>query len=354
MVPSIYQLRKDSNAIEIDSDHGKPSYCKTFIMKNYLTPLIIIAVCALCLGPLFSGFFGPDWRARWMLAWAANEYQNGNPVEAEDTLKRAGEMSSLVATDPEFWNLKFDFVFNKEKPSSEEISRLFEESMASIARTPDPYHATIASWVAELFHLRQENGYAVQAMEKTYPPISKRNPVQNNAIAYFRSLAKIELETALLEINTALVSDGTSNEEFLDTKAWVLHGLKEDEKALPFAEQSLKKFYAKIENFPSVRASDRLEFHAWLMFGESKTKDSALATESRVEALESKALPPAEEMKIRFSYVRPYEIDRLIKSLAALRFHRACILDELGRDEDSELDFAWLDRFGFTDTDKIN
>ena len=46
--------------------------------------------------------------------------------------------------------------------------------------------------------------------------------------------------------------------------------------------------------------------------------------------------------------------EALARRVASLRFHRACILDELGLTEQSELDYAWLDSFGFHETDKLN
>jgi len=295
-----------------------------------------------------------------MLAWAANAYQNGHPEEAEETLKRASELSSQLATDSEFWKLKFDFVFNKEKTSSEAVSKLFEESSTQISRAPEYLQAIIASFVGQLFHLHHKNDLAVEVLEKFYPPISKRDAAENNTIAYFRSLTKKGLETALVEIDAALVSDGTSREEYLDTKAWVLHGLHKDDVALPFIEEAVKKLYSHIQRYNEVRMADRLEFHAWLYSDVAKTNatESAeeVAAEKIVEKIKDKASAPnrLDELKLRFPYISPVELDDLARKIAALRFHRACILDELERNEESDLDYAWLDRFGFTETDKLN
>lgn len=328
-------------------------------MKTNLTTIIIAAVCALALGPLFAGFLGPDWRAKWMLAWAANAYQDGHPEEAEETLIRASELSNKLATDPEFWKLKFDFVFNKEKTSSEAVSRLFEESVTQISRAPEYQQALIASYVGELFHLKRKNDLAVEVLTKFYPPISKRDAAENNTIAYFRSLTKKGLETALLEIDAALISDGTSREEYLDTKSWILHGLNKDDIAFPFIEEAVKKLYSHIKGYNGIRTADRMEFHAWL-YSDVVAKTIAVdsSDEEAVEKIKDAKKPPTpnklDEMKLRFSYINPIEIDDLARKIATLRFHRACILDELGRNEESDLDYAWLDRFGFTDTEDLN
>ncbi len=311
-------------------------------MKKYLSTIIIVTVCALALGPLFAGFLGPAWRARWLLAWAANAYQNGQLDEAEKTLRRAGELSSELATDPEFWKLKFEIVFSKEKPSVETISGLFEESVRQISAAPKLQQANIATYVAEMFRLSHERDLAVDILDRFYPPLSAREASENNTIAYFRSLTKKGLETALLEIDAALVADGKSREEFLDTKAWVLHGLGRDEIALPFAEAAIKKLNSHYEQPSQVRSADRTAFHD-LLFSDVVASDETPIVSSRLD-----------EVKKRFSYVNPMEIEGLARKIAALRFHRACILDELGRTEESELDYAWLDSFGFTETDKLN
>ena len=311
-------------------------------MKKYLSTIIIVAVCALALGPLFAGFLGPAWRARWLLAWAANEYQNGQIDEAEKTLRRAVELSSELATDPEFWKLKFEIVFSKEKPSVEAISGLFEESASRISAAPKLQQANIATYVAEMFRLSRETDLAVDILDRFYPPLLEREASENNTIAYFRSLTKKGLETALLEIDAALVADGKSREEYLDTKAWVLHGLDRDVLALPFAEAAIKKLNSQEERFNNVRQADRIAFQN-MLFSDVVASEEIAIVSSRLD-----------EVKKRFSYVNSMEIEGLARKIAALRFHRACILDELGRTEESELDYAWLDSFGFTETDKLN
>ena len=333
-------------------------------MKKHLTKVIIVAVCALALGPLFAGFFGPAWRARWMLAWAANEYQNGHPDEAETTLRRASDLSSELATDPEFWKLRFEFVFNKEKPRSEAIKKLFDESVSQISRLAKPQQPVLAAFVTNMFQLNRETDLAIELLESHLPPISQRVANDNNAIAYFRSLAKKKLEIALQEIDTALVADGTQNEMFLDTKAWVLHGLKEDAKALPFANEALKKLYSTIERLGNVRPADRREFQTWLYsdtFEKTNNNDSEIENDSGGKIIDSNVstknisqLNRLEALKLRYPYVSPSGIDEIAKTIAAFRFHRACILDELGRTEESDRDYAWLDNFGFTETNKLN
>ena len=309
-------------------------------MKNQLTPVIIVAVCALALGPLCTGFFGPEWRAKWLLASAANQFQNEQFDEAESTLQRATELSADLATDPEFWKLKFEIVLNKKNASQEVYSRLYEDSLSQIAKTPPAYQADFAHAVGSLLHQCQQNQLAVEILEKFFPPIAKRTPNENNSLAYFRSKTKKGLETALLEIDAALVKDGTSQVEFLDTKAWVLHGLNKNELALTFVQEAIRK---KNESVGKLDEDESKVLQKWL-FAASDVQEIETAPVSN----------KLEELKKRFPVYDPKGLNDLARGVAALRFHRACILDELGRTEDSELDYAWLDSFGFQETDKLN
>ncbi len=315
-------------------------------MKKYLTPVLVSCVCLLAFGPLLPIFFGPDWRAKWTIASAANEYLDGHPDKAEESLKQAAVLSHQVATEPEYWNLKFDLVFNKEKPSNETIAALFEESVALITRTPAFQRRILAQLVGEHFHLRRENEYAVKMMEKFFPAISKRTVNENNFLAYARALSKKELETALTEVDAALVADGTSRIELLDTKAWVLHGLGRDKDALAFIEESIKKLHSELKQVKGIPTKDRGKFEELFVTEVeegSKTDSTAPPPLSRMEGL-----------KKEFSYLRPIDLELQAKRIAVVRFHRACILDELGRTDESELDYRWLDQFGFTEPEKLN
>ena len=315
-------------------------------MKKYLTPALISCVCLLAFGPLLPFFWGPDWRAKWKIAWAANEYLDGHPDKAEESLKQAALLSHQIATEPEYWNLKFDLVFNKEKPSSETIATLCEDSVALISRTPEIQRRILAYLVGEHFHLRRENEYAVKIMEKFFPPISKRSASENNFLAYARALSKSELQIALTEVDAALVADGTARTEFLDTKAWVLHGLGRDKDALTFIEESIKKLHSELKQFKGIPTQDRGKFE--------RLFEAEVVDATKTDSLDSLPIRRLDELKKEFPSLRPIELELEAKRIAVVRFHRACILDELGRTDESELDYRWLDQFGFTEPEKLN
>jgi len=311
-------------------------------MKNQLAPFIILSVCALALGPLCAGFFGPEWRARWMLALAANQFQDEQFDEAEKTLQSAAQLSTDLTTDPEFWILKLEIDLKK-KNGSQDFQPLSKEVQSLIAKSPTANRANLANFVGGLLHQRHQNELAVEILEKFLPPISQRTANENNSIAYFRSKTKKGLEIALREIDAALVADGNMQPEFLDTKAWVLHGLNRNELALTFIQQAIKNEDGAIGKLKGMNEKDRIELQKRLF-----------AAPSTQEASTSTAKNKLEDLTKHLSDYPSKPLEALARRVASLRFHRACILDELGLTEESELDYAWLDGFGFQETDKLN
>jgi len=311
-------------------------------MKNRLSPLIIISVCALALGPICAEFFGPGWRARWILALAANQFQNQQLDEAEKTLQSAAQLSAALTTDPEFWILKLEIDLNK-KNLNEDFGTIYEEVESQIANSPTANRANLAYLVGGLFHQCHQNELAVEILEKYFPPISQRTANENNSIAYFRSKTKKGLEKALREIDAALVTDGNMQPEFLDTKAWVLYGLNKNELALTFIQQAIKSEEAAIGKLKGMNEKDRIELQKWLFAAPIAQEASTSTAKNRLEGLTK-----------RLSDYPSKPLEALARRIASLRFHRACILDELGLTEESELDYAWLDSFGFQETDKLN
>ena len=311
-------------------------------MKNQLSRFIIVAVCALALGPLCAELFGPEWRARWILALAANQFQNEQLDEAEKTLQSAAQLSPDLTADPEFWILKLEIGLNKKNLRSD-FHPLAEEVQSQIAKSPSANRAILANLVSGLFHQCHQNELAVEILEKFLPPISQRTANENNSIAYFRSKTKKGLEIALREIDAALVTDGNMQPEFLDTKAWVLHGLNRNELALTFIQQAVKNENAAIGKLTGMNEKDRIELQKRL-FAAPSTQETSTSTAKNM----------LEDLTKHLSNYSSKPLEALARRVASLRFHRACILDELGLTEESELDYAWLDSFGFHETDKLN
>ena len=100
-------------------------------MRNYSVFLIVLATCALALGPFCAVLVGPAGYARWMLAHAANEFQHEKPIEAEAILQRAILASREIAADPEYWALRFQLVFDKSSGDKVQAIRLYMSETGS-------------------------------------------------------------------------------------------------------------------------------------------------------------------------------------------------------------------------------
>lgn len=331
-------------------------------MRNYLTLFIVLATCAVAFGPFCTGFFGPASYARWMLAQAANEYQNEKPDQAEKTITKALNASNEIAGDPEFWILRFQMVFDKEKPDAIAVSALFDDAMDTIPTLEEDRKIYAAMLVAELFRTNQHTDLAIDILQTCFPPLEKRTSVANNSLAYFRSLQMKGLDVALKEINAA-VEANPNVPEFLDTKAWVLHGLNRNEVAIKFANESISRTYDLLKKEFS-NEKDGKDFYQLFepdtakqspsvenppTEPESESEDSKVGEKIEVEIVDD----PLDKIRKRFPRSDQIAVEALAKKIAVLRFHRACILDDLGQTEESEIDYAWLDRFGFSDTKKL-
>ena len=64
--------------------------------------MILAAAIGLPVGPVIADYFGPATTARWMLAKAANEFDQGNVVEAQKLLEDAYKKSPDIAADRNF------------------------------------------------------------------------------------------------------------------------------------------------------------------------------------------------------------------------------------------------------------
>lgn len=335
-------------------------------MRNYLTWFIVLATCSVALGPLCLQLVGPAAYARWMLAKAANEYQDNHPEEAEKTLAKAFKASSSITGDPEFWKLRFQMVFHKKNPDPDVLSKLSEEAKSWFPKMDPPRRAQFAKLFADLF---QENGQlhlALDVLQTGYPPIKERSSKENNELAYFRSLLDEDLEIALQEINLAM-AESPNEPAFMDTKAWVLHRLNRNDAAIKFADASVKGYY---ESFKEVsdNKKDSLEFYKMLepdpenlkleRSTEDTTSNASATNATQIDAKEAdplgKEADPLGKIVKRFPLIQRERIEFLAHIIAVVRYHRACILDELGRMDDSKIDYDWLARFGFSDFNKLN
>jgi tetratricopeptide (TPR) repeat protein len=357
---------------------------------------------------------GPRSQARWLLAQAANDFESGSIEAAQSHLKKAAEISPEIAIDPEFWNLRFEIAFDKSKSNESEVQKLYEDAIVLLPALPATARISMARATAARFKDKKRTDMAIGVMEASFPPKEKRTPIENNDLAYFRALAKKDLELALEEIDLALQAE--SSAELLDTKAWILHRLGRNEIALNWANESIRRIYDQIKS--NLGSSSQMLVIYQLLEPDSEStsgsapsshdgdsqatgfnaaenasrkdndnkepvaatvhtqanepgqtdaapdltaadkqandqRNKAEPTEVNASASSTPTRSPLEEIRARFTNINFDAVLAVSKNIAVMRFHRACILDALNRTAESERDYAWLDRFGFSQTQKL-
>lgn len=426
-------------------------------MRNYSVFLIVLATCALALGPFCTVFVGPAGYARWMLAHAANEFQREKPAEAEAILQKAILSSREIAADPEYWALRAQLVFDKNQPDAAAIASLSSDAVRFLSELDEGKRYMGSLIVSNLLQENDQYEQAIDVLQTLYPQLEKRSASMNNNIAYFRSLSGKDLPLALREINASLESDSSAGS--MDTKAWILHGLGRDSEALKFADKGLEKVYKSLADgtldaidqkvvlisdpqearlfsqmfapdlniFPSAakkeaaavgkdqpkevdqpkeieKPQDEVDLDRILdglvaspkpdsqkdgprkndgknqigipsasvdasddmkaklddggPDGQSPELASDLLDQLNTDARAAVRLPklarePVELIKTRFPNLNPFLIEGLAKTIAVMRYHRACILHDLGRFDEWDRDMSWLELFGFTDTTQL-
>jgi tetratricopeptide (TPR) repeat protein len=182
----------------------------------------------------------------------------------------------------------------------------------AIARNPANYTLGLIYASNQLFEsaLFAE---AVEVMEVSCVGSLRKNPGLLNQLAYFRALASIELDIALRDINEAL-SSMPDNDALRDTRAWVLFQMGKPLEALPdanFAVESISR--PRGEGF----AEQFLRWLEQILIGRPEPRSSDQVLTRREAGIE-------------------------LWGMGALYFHRARILEALGRVEQAEADFQWL------------
>lgn len=146
-----------------------------------------------------------------------------------------------------------------------------------------------------------------------------------NGLAYHRSLALRDLDEALVDIDKALrLADGDlpRMSMYLDTRAWVLYQMGKPLEALKDIDKSLALF-------TEVLKQD------WL--GYALKQASEIGTNGNKSAQEE-----SDEDSIYEEPLPKRQIQAATWHEGVLRYHRAKILESIGRTEDANVDFHWL------------
>lgn len=271
-------------------------------MTKFVNTLIVLATLALVSLPVIYDQL-PTEIARWYLASAANRVSRGEPVDAQLAQARAwgGELSELR----DYWLLRCEQALAT-SPAS--VASVVSEAVAR-----DPAYFDIGYHMAQRLAEHAEFAEAVAVLEAALVGELRQVPRILNELAYFRALAGIELDRALQDIERALEANPDAPEQ-RDTRAWVLFQMGRPQEALADADFA-------------VQAFDRL--------GPRTTLEKGLAW------LEQRIAPPPEPRSAEQTLTRR-EAGELLWDRGAVHYHRAKILEALGRSEEAQEEFDWL------------
>jgi tetratricopeptide (TPR) repeat protein len=353
--------------------------------RNWYLTILIVGSLILAVGGVLRALFYPPVHARWLVALAANELAAERVDSAVSWLDKAYDTSADIAGDRDYWRLRFEILSGQKTIPPEELERFVDQAIESINRdAAQNYKIEVAAVLSRLLFNEKHFTQAVKVLEKVFPPFEQRTPLQNNEIAYTRSIAKQGLDQALKEINRALEDRNLSGySQLFDTKAWILHKMGDHEKALKFADAAVKEWYKELsKQNPKVAAlllpDDKFSLKKKAPTTEEKPTESDedpedltrtepetssfrwldilsfftardSSDEASVEAEETKPVAP----KLLGQKNIGQERGSTLHTTAVLRYHRACILDELGKTEEALKDYYWLDLYGFKETEDL-
>ena len=337
--------------------------------------MILAAAIGLPVGPVIADYFGPATTARWMLAKAANEFDQGNVVEAQKLLEDAYKKSPDIAADRNFLRQLDRVEANNDSSAvSSFYVDLWEQRIGRIENPAIRSEAAFA--ISSLLSNRKKFDDAARILNVNLPPIEERTAVQNNQMAYMRALAGKDLEQALVEIDMAIKT--AENESFLDTKGWVLHRMGRNEEALVVMDKSLAKLTEAWNSNPKLERClvriEELQVQSAAATPPSDTPSDMPSdnTESANPAIENArpeplaAEPVAAEPAVS-SRTKGWGVDALLEEFpelsrglpetleiyATLRYHRLRICEALGKTQEVARETAWLHAFSKKELDEL-
>lgn len=266
------------------------------------TRVSIAAAVAVVVIPVFAERL-PGLKARWMLAQAANavDFGQGDPQEL---LGRAVEQLDDPQQVCDYWHVRLKMAL-KEDP--QKVVLLLVE-----ARDSDCFNNLAGIAIEKMMDTQQFSA----ARDVTSLVVAKKkiaNLYDLNQLAYLRALSAQELDQALEEVTLALSQD-PDNFQFLDTRAWVLYKMGLLPEALGDADAAIKTIDAFLE---------QQENSFWMQL---------------LKIVNGTTSPP----KPSGDVLTRTEAGDVLWTAAVLRYHRAKILEGLGRTDQAEEDWSWL------------
>ena len=315
---------------------------------TFVNRMILAAAIGLPVGPVIADYFGPATTARWMLAKAANEFDQGNVVEAQKLLEDAYKKSPDIAADRNFLKQLDRVEANNESSAvSSFYVDLWEQRIGRIENPAIRAEAALA--ISSLLSNRKKFDDAARILNLNLPPFEERTAVQNNQMAYMRALAGKDLEQALVEIDMAIKT--AENESYLDTKGWVLHRMGRNEEALVVMDKSLAKLTEAWNANPKLeRCLVRIEE---LQAEELQAEPVATEPVATEPVVSSKAKGWGVDALLEEFPELSRGLPETLEIYATLRYHRLRICEALGKTQEVARETAWLHAFSKKELDEL-
>lgn len=285
-------------------------------MKKWSILLAIGITVALVVVPVCVDGFA-DLHKNWDLARIANLAQSDTQA-AEAELQRW----AAVAEDPEkardYWLIRLEIALKRD--DSLEILETVRLAQKSL-----PEYLVLSEVAYSHFYKKSDYRSALEALELLYSPFKEgvSNPELLNHLAYMRSIALVDLDLALEQIDEALKYEPDSA-AYLDTRAWVLFQMGKPLEALEDAQRAVQI---------ATRAYEESESDiAQRVFGWLNGKSSASSSDG---------------------LLNEYEAKPLVWGLGVMRYHRGRILESLGRSAEAEEDWQWLREHQLPQDDRL-
>ncbi len=271
-------------------------------MSRFLNIAIVLATIAVVATPVVHDQFR-DEVARWYLASAANRVATGLDIQPQ--LKQAERWGDDLSSLRDYWWLRAEQAL---ADSPDKLASVIEQAVAR-----DKTNVDIGIKFARRLSNNSLFHEATAVLEATCIDELRQQPGILNELAYYRSLSARELDRALKDINQAL-QDEPDAAELRDTRGWVLFQMGKPHEAIDDADYAVKAFDGL---GPSGMVEETL---FWL--------------EQRL------AGPP--EPRAADDVLSRREAGELLWGRGAVHYHRAKILEALGREEEAQAEFNWL------------
>ena len=240
----------------------------------------------------------------------------------------------------------------------------------------DTMRYALSAQYANIFSENEEFDAALDAYKIQFGDDYARDRITLNTLAYSRALALRELDAALVDIDEALTY-APQDASMRDTRAWVLYQLGRYEDALKDADFAVKEFEkptltnwlqgqlsqaaaqstnatpATTEGKAKSPSEDKKEEKDDEVAAE-KQSDSEIESSTEATRLDNLLNQEATKHGGAHRYATVAATDPLTWTRGVIHYHRAKILEKLGRSDEAKVDWDYLEQHNLPPDDRLH